>query len=196
MRELKSLLVYCGASAGEDPVYRRVASELGKAMAEKKIRLVYGGGSIGLMGVVADAVMQNGGEVHGVIPGFLDVKEVRHKGITQMHVVSSMHERKAMMEKLCDAAIALPGGFGTMDEFFEMLTWAQLGLHSKPLGLLNVKGFYDHFLAQLDVMVKEKFLTPSNRALVIGAVSVGELLGKISSANPVAEKKWMNEGQE
>ncbi|HTL80374.1 MAG TPA: TIGR00730 family Rossman fold protein [Bacteroidia bacterium] len=193
---IRSILVYCGSASGENPVYRNAAEELGKYLAEKKIKLVYGGGSIGLMGIVADAVLKNGGEVTGVIPGFLNVKEVRHQGLTEMHVVKSMHERKSLMESLADGAIALPGGFGTMDEFFEMLTWSQLGLHNKPLGILNVNSFYDHFLAQLDVMVKEKFLSERNRALVLEGKNVLELMNKIQNTIPVAEKKWLEKGNE
>ncbi|MBI3510143.1 MAG: TIGR00730 family Rossman fold protein [Bacteroidetes bacterium] len=193
---MKSVAVYCGSSTGNNPVYKSAAHHLGKILVEKNIRLIYGGGSIGLMGVVADSVLQRGGEVIGVIPDFLHVKEVRHENLTQMHVVNSMHERKSLMEKLADAFIALPGGYGTMDEFFEMLTWAQLGLHNKPLGILNVNGFYDPFIAQLDVMVKEKFLSEKNRALVIEDGEPEILLKKILEAKPVSEKKWMERGQE
>ncbi len=193
---IRSLLVYCGANAGNKQVYHDAAVELGKVLAQENITLVYGGGSVGLMGIIADAVLQSGGKVSGVIPGFLDTKEIGHKGVTEMHVVASMHERKALMEKLSDTVVALPGGFGTMDELFEMLTWAQLGLHRKPVGLLNVNGYYDHFLAQLDVMVQEGFLNPSNRNLLVVATTPGELIERLRSSNPVVEEKWMHRGQE
>jgi uncharacterized protein (TIGR00730 family) len=196
MTAIRSLLVYCGANEGSSSVYRDAAVELGTLLAQENITLVYGGGSVGLMGIIADAVLQSGGKVSGVIPDFLHTKEIGHKGVTQMHVVSSMHERKALMEKLSDAMIALPGGFGTMDEIFEMLTWAQLGLHRKPIGLLNVNRYYDPFLAQLDVMVQEGFLRPSNRDLLIVATSPAELIRRLRAADPDPEEKWMHRGQE
>lgn len=196
MPAINSLLVYCGANEGNGSVYRDAAAELGTLLAKENITLVFGGGSIGLMGIVADAALQSGGKVSGVIPDFLDAKEIGHKGVTQMHLVGSMHERKALMEKLSDAIVALPGGFGTMDEIFEMLTWAQLGLHRKPVGLLNINNYYDHFLAQLDVMVREGFLTPSNRNLLVVATSPAELIERLRHSNPVVEEKWMRRGQE
>lgn len=195
MAEIRSLLVYCGANSGKAPVYAETSRAFGKLLAVEKIRLVYGGGSVGLMGILADAVLENGGTVTGVIPGFLNVKEVGHTGLTEMHEVKSMHERKAKMEELSDAAVALPGGFGTMDEIFEMLTWAQLGLHNKPLGLLNVNGYYDHLIALLDTMVREGFLRQSNRNLIIISESAEELLELLRNANPVAEAKWMKKGE-
>ncbi len=196
MPAIHSLLVYCGANEGFGSVYRDAAVELGTLLAKENITLVFGGGSIGLMGIVADAALQSGGKVSGVIPDFLDAKEIGHKGVTQMHLVGSMHERKALMEKLSDAIVALPGGFGTMDEIFEMLTWAQLGLHRKPVGLLNINNYYDHFLAQLDVMVREGFLTPSNRNLLVVAATPAELIERLRHSNPVVEEKWMHRGQE
>ncbi len=196
MTEIKALLVYCGASEGYQPAFTRTAQRLGELLAKEKIKLIYGGGSIGLMGILADSVLKNGGEVIGVIPDFLDEKEIGHKGLTQMHLVKSMHERKALMEKLCDAMIALPGGFGTMEEIFEMLTWKQLGLHNKPIGILNVNGFYNHFLLQLNRMVEEGFLKPSNRDLLLVADTLPSLLAKMISIRQVAEEKWMERGQE
>jgi uncharacterized protein (TIGR00730 family) len=196
MTEIKALLVYCGASEGYQPAFTIVAQRLGELLAKEKIKLIYGGGSIGLMGILADAVLKNGGEVIGVIPDFLDEKEIGHKGITHMHVVKSMHERKAMMEKLCDAVIALPGGYGTMDEIFEMLTWKQLGLHSKPIGILNINGYYNHFLLHLNRMVEEGFLKPSNRDLLHVSETLPSLLAKMISTEQVAEEKWMERGQE
>lgn len=196
MNEIKALLVYCGASEGYQPAFTIAAQRLGQLLAKEKIKLIYGGGSVGLMGILADSVLKNGGEVIGVIPDFLDEKEIGHKRITQMHCVKSMHERKAMMEKLCDAIIALPGGFGTMDEILEMLTWKQLGLHNKPIGILNVNGYYNHFLLQMNRMVEEGFLKPSNRDLLHVAETIPSLLAKMISTEQVAEEKWMERGQE
>ena len=196
MTEIKALLVYCGANEGYQPAFTHTAQRLGELLAKEKIKLIYGGGSIGLMGILADAVLKNGGEVIGVIPDFLDEKEIGHKSITQMHLVKSMHERKALMEKLCDAIIALPGGFGTMEEILEMLTWKQLGLHNKPIGILNVNGYYNHFLLQLNRMVEEGFLKPSNRELLQVAETLPSLLAKMISIQQVAEEKWMERGQE
>ena len=154
MRKLNAILVYCGANWGNKPIYADTAIALGKQLVKQKLELVYGGGSVGLMGIIADTVLVEGGKVIGVIPDFLNVKEVGHTGLTELHEVKSMHERKAMMEKLCDGVIVLPGGYGTMDEVFEMLTWSQLGLHRKPIGILNVNGYYDHLIAQMDRMVE------------------------------------------
>lgn len=195
MSQIHSLLVYCGANSGKKPVYADRTRAFGKMLVREKIRLVYGGGSIGLMGILADTVLENGGEAEGVIPAFLNVKEVGHPALTRMHEVNSMHERKALMENLCDAAVALPGGFGTMDEIFEMLTWAQLGLHRKPLGLLNVNGYYDAFVKQLDTMVEEGFLRASNRALIIVSDDEEDLLRRLREAEPQAEEKWIERGQ-
>lgn len=195
MTAIRSMLVYCGANSGSLPVYADTTRSFARMLANENIRLIYGGGSIGLMGILADEVLNAGGKVTGVIPDFLNVKEVGHTGLTEMHEVKSMHERKALMEKLCDSAVALPGGFGTMDEIFEMLTWAQLGLHSKPLGLLNVNGYYDHFVAQLDKMVEDGFLKKTNRDLIIVSESPEELLELLRNANPVAEEKWLKRGE-
>lgn len=196
MTEIKSLLVYCGANEGFHPMYGEAAKGLGKILAREKIKLIYGGGSIGLMGILANEVLKNGGEVEGVIPDFLNVKEIGHKSLTKLHLVKSMHERKAVMEKLCDAAIALPGGFGTMDEVFEMLTWKQLGLHKKPIGILNQNGFYNHFVLQMNRMVEEGFLTTSNRDLLFVAETIPSLLAMMMTTEQTAEEKWISRGQE
>ncbi len=196
MTEIKSLLVYCGANDGFHPMFGESAKGLGKILAREKIKLIYGGGSIGLMGILANEVLKNGGEVEGVIPDFLNVKEIGHKNLTKLHLVKSMHERKAVMEKLCDAAIALPGGFGTMDEVFEMLTWKQLGLHKKPIGILNQNGFYNHFVLQMNRMVEEGFLTASNRDLLFVAETIPSLLAMMMSTEQTAEEKWISRGQE
>lgn len=173
---MKSICVFCGSRLGSKPIYRETAKAVGQLIAQQQLRLVYGGGNIGLMGVVADAVLEYGGEVVGVIPGHLQEKEVGHAGLTELHVVSTMHERKALMANLSDAFVALPGGFGTFEEFCEILTWAQLDLHRKPCGLLNVDGFYDPLLALFDRAVDEGFLRPEYRSMVLTATDADELL--------------------
>jgi hypothetical protein len=156
-----NICVFCGSSMGENPVYARVAQTFGTLLAEKKIGLVYGGGNVGLMGVVADAVMKQGGEVVGVIPDFLLRREVGHRGITRLEVVESMHQRKKRMADLADAFVALPGGWGTLEELFEVLTWRQLGLVEKPIGLVNVNHFFDPIVEQLRKMIQEGFVRPA-----------------------------------
>lgn len=173
---MKSICVFCGSRLGSKPIYRETAKSVGQLIARQQLRLVYGGGNIGLMGVVADAVLEHGGEVVGVIPGHLQEKEVGHAGLTELHVVSTMHERKALMADLSDAFIALPGGFGTFEEFCEILTWAQLDLHRKPCGLLNVDGFYDPLLTLFDRAVDDGFLRPEYRSMVLTATDADELL--------------------
>lgn len=192
MRDLKSILVYCGANSGNKPIYRDVAIELGNYLAGNNQTLVYGGGSIGIMGIIADTVLAAKGKVIGVIPDFLNVKEVGHTNLTEMHVVQSMHERKAKMESLCDGVIVLPGGYGTMDEVFEMLTWSQLGLHRKPIGILNVNGYWDHLVAQMDKMVAEGFLSINNRKLMIVDTTVVGLMEKMKSFDVKTEEKWLD----
>lgn len=189
---MNAILVYCGANAGTKAIYKETAETVGKTFAHKNIRLIYGGGSVGLMGIIADAVLANGGVATGVIPHFLDKMEVGHKSLTEMHKVNTMHQRKALMEELCDAIITLPGGYGSMDELFEILSWAQLGLHSKPIGVLNVNGFYDYLLKQLDVMVEEGFLKPQNRNLVLVADNIEDLLEKLNNFKPEFHRKWLD----
>lgn len=176
---MKSICVFCGSRLGTNKVYRDVAYAVGKMIAEERLRLVYGGGNIGLMGVVADAVLANGGEVVGVIPSHLQEKEVGHAGLTELHVVNTMHERKALMANLADAFVALPGGFGTFEEFCEILTWAQLDLHHKPCGLLNVAQFYDPLLGLFDRAVEEGFLRPEYRSMVLTATDPADLLTQL-----------------
>lgn len=173
---MKSICVFCGSRLGSKPIYRETAKSVGQLIAQQQLRLVYGGGNIGLMGVVADAVLEYGGEVVGVIPGHLQEKEVGHAGLTELHVVSTMHERKALMANLSDAFVALPGGFGTFEEFCEILTWAQLDLHRKPCGLLNVDGFYDPLLTLFDRAVDDGFLRPEYHSMVLTATDADELL--------------------
>jgi hypothetical protein len=188
---MKSILVYCGANSGVNPIYKQTAIDLGKIMGERNIRLVYGGGSVGLMGTIADSVLANGGDVVGIIPHFLDKMEVGHKSLPEIHKVDTMHQRKAMMEQMCDGIITLPGGYGSMDELFEILSWSQLGLHEKPIGLLNVNGFYDYLLLQLDKMVTEGFLKQPNRDLLIVSDNIEDLLLKMENFKPEPHTKWM-----
>ena len=158
MTKIKSISVFCGSRTGNIPHFKDAAIELGKSLVQNKISLVYGGGKIGLMGILADAVLNEGGEVTGVIPEFLEQKELAHSGIHTLHVVKSMHERKALISTISDAFIALPGGLGTLDELFEIVTWAQLGLHSKPCGVLNTKGYYNDIINFLNNSVKNAFI--------------------------------------
>lgn len=171
------IALFCGARVGRGDRYAAVAADAARALAERNIGIVYGGGRVGLMGVIADTALAAGGEVIGVIPRSLATEEVARGDVTQLHVVGSMHERKALMADLSDGFIALPGGFGTMDEFCEILTWAQLRIHAKPIGLLNAGGYYDELVALFDKMVREEFVMPNNRSLVRTASSIGELLG-------------------
>lgn len=188
---MRSLCVFCGSSAGHEPAYTEAARTLGRTLAGAKIRLVFGGGRVGLMGEVANAALAAGGEAIGVIPNFLVEREIAHTGLTDLHVVGSMHERKAMMSGLSDGFVALPGGTGTLEEFFEVLTWAQLGEHAKPCGLLNVAGYYDPLLSVLDHMVAKGFLSKSNRALVLVERDPGTLLAKLERYRPPETIKWV-----
>ncbi|MCB0786225.1 MAG: TIGR00730 family Rossman fold protein [Flavobacteriales bacterium] len=173
--------VFCGASSGHDPVYMEAARQVGLALAERGLGVVYGGGHVGLMGAVADAAMEAGGNVVGVIPGFMTEKEVAHERVSELIMVKDMHERKLVMHQRSQAVIALPGGFGTMDELFELLTWRQLGLHAKPMGVLNVNGFYDPLLDQANRMKRDGFLHGATRILSHQDVDglIDDLLGRI-----------------
>jgi len=192
MNDLRSICVYCGSATGENPVYAGDAVILASIFIENKIRLVNGGGSIGLMGVMADAMMSGGGTATGIIPISLKEKEVAHKSMTVLIVVPDMHSRKLMMVNMSDAFIALPGGFGTMDEVFETLTWAQLHLHQKPVILYNPNGFYDLLLAQADLMVKEGFLNAASRALLMATSDIFQLVPMLRSYKPTTSEKWSN----
>jgi uncharacterized protein (TIGR00730 family) len=192
MNDLRSICVYCGSATGENPVYAGDAVILASIFIENKIRLVNGGGSIGLMGVMADAMMSGGGTATGIIPISLKEKEVAHKSMTELIVVPDMHSRKLMMVNMSDAFIALPGGFGTMDEVFETLTWAQLHLHQKPVILYNPNGFYDLLLAQADLMVKEGFLNAASRALLMATSDIFQLIPMLRSYKPTTSEKWSN----
>jgi uncharacterized protein (TIGR00730 family) len=176
---VKRICVFCGSHVGSDESFVRVARETAQAIVSAGYGIVYGGGSVGLMGALADAALAAGGEVVGVIPEALAVSEVAHANLTEMHVVRSMHERKFLMVESSDAFIALPGGFGTMDEFCEVLSWRQLRIHDKPIGLLNHRGYYDALIALFDTMVREGFVGPHNRRLFTDAPTIGELLTKM-----------------
>jgi uncharacterized protein (TIGR00730 family) len=189
---MKRICVFCGSSPGSRPEYRSAAEALGAELARRNIGLVCGGGNVGLMGVLADAVLGAGGEAQGVIPEHLMAREIGHNGLTKLHVVRSMHERKALMADLSDAFIALPGGFGTLEEFCEVVTWTQLGLHAKPCGILNVLGYYSPLLAMLDHAVEEQFLKPENRGLVLARESPSELLRVLEEWRPVRVEKWLD----
>ena len=189
---MKRICVFCGSNAGARSEYAEAARALATVLAERKLGIVYGGGNVGLMGVLADAALARGGEVIGVIPQKLVDKEVAHHGVTELRIVETMHERKALMNDLSDAFLALPGGFGTLDEFFEVLTWSQLGFHGKPCALLNVAGYYDGMLAMLDHAVTERFLRPAHRELVIADTDPLRLLQRLSAFVPAPKGKWSN----
>ena len=176
---MQSIVVYCASSLGTNPIYNEVAVELGEKLAARNIRLIYGGGGFGLMGNVANAVLQNGGEVTGVIPNFLAELEVAHTTLTEIHFVETMHERKYKMVQLAKGVIALPGGYGTLDELFEILAWRQLKLYDGPVAIVNTNGYYDLMLQQLDRMVEDGFLKAENRTLLFVASSVDEVLKMI-----------------
>lgn len=188
---MERLCVYCGSSAGKRPEYAQAAEQLAEELVNRGIGLVYGGASIGVMGLLADAVLANQGEVVGVIPHALVDKEVSHTGLTDLKIVSSMHERKAMMADLSDGFIALPGGLGTLEELFEILTWAQLGFHQKPCGLLNIAGYYDGLTAFLDHAVKEQFVKPSHRSMLRVERCPIDLLDAFSSYRPSLVETWL-----
>ncbi|KAA9327271.1 TIGR00730 family Rossman fold protein [Hymenobacter busanensis] len=188
---MKSIAVYCGSSAGTDPRFAQQAALVGETFARRGITLVFGGGKVGLMGVVADAVMQGGGRAIGVIPAFLEQKEVAHLGLTTLEVVDNMHQRKLRMAELSEGFIALPGGFGTLEELFEVLTWGQLGLHRKPVGLLNVAGFYDGLLTLLDHMAHQGLLRPDHRHQLLVADDIETLLTHMHAWQPPSVEKWL-----
>jgi uncharacterized protein (TIGR00730 family) len=189
---MKRICVFCGSSQGSRPEYRAAAEEMGTELVRRNIGLVYGGGNVGLMGVLADAVLRAGGEAVGVIPENLMAREVGHKGLTRLHVMHSMHERKALMADLSDAFVAMPGGFGTLEEFCEVVTWTQLGPHAKPCGILNVRGFYTPLLAMFDHAVEERFLKPENRALALARESPADLLQALEEWPPIPVEKWLD----
>lgn len=188
---MNRICVFCGSSDGARPVYLECAREMGRALSARGIGLVYGGGRVGLMGALADEVLAAGGKVIGVIPIGLKVREVAHESLTELRIVDSMHERKAQMAELSDAFISLPGGLGTIEETAEMATWAQLGIHRKPSGLLNVAGYFDGLLAFLDHAVQEGFLSPANKALFVEGTTVDGILDAVTRYAPPHGERWI-----
>jgi len=192
---LTAVSVFCGSSPGNNDLYLHDAHQLGAYLAANNIKLVYGGAKVGLMGAVADSALSCGGTVVGVIPDFLQNKEIAHEGLSELIVVKSMHQRKSIMAELSDGAVVLPGGFGTLDEMFELLTWGQLGLHKKPIGILNTDGFYDDLVAFLDNMVAKNLLRQSNRDMLIVRKKIEELFGLMALYEAPKKAKWMGKDE-
>jgi len=190
---MRSICVFCGANFNGDPLLKQAVEQLAVVMVSRNITLVFGGGKVGVMGILADAVLNNGGKAIGVIPQFLMDKEVGHPGLTELHIVDNMHQRKQLMNDLCEGIIMLPGGFGTLEEFFEVLTWLQLGLHSHPVGILNVNGFYDLLLQQMDLMVEQRFLKPANRQLVLTSGDAIELVNLMENCKVNPDEVWFRD---
>lgn len=188
---MKRITVFCGSSAGADEIYKSQATVLGQTLAKHNIELVYGGANVGLMGAVANGVLNNGGKVIGVLPNFLKSKEIAHDHLTQLILVETMHERKTKMNELRDGVIALAGGFGTLEELFEMLTWAQLGLHKKPIAILNTNGFYDPLIALIQTMVDKGFLKEVNQQMLLVSNDIDKLLDKMQGYVAPAVGKWI-----
>ena len=190
---MKAISVFCGSNFDGNPVLLKAVNDLADAMVEKDISLVFGGGRVGVMGLIADAVLKRGGTAIGVIPQFLMDKEVGHTGLTELIITENMHQRKQKMADLSDGVITLPGGFGTMEEFFEVLTWLQLGIHGNPIGLLNVDGFYDPLLLQIDLMVEKKFLKPLNRELVLSDHDPKSLIERMEKFDSKPDDVWFRD---
>nr|WP_157452582.1 TIGR00730 family Rossman fold protein [Chloroherpeton thalassium] len=188
---MKSICVFCGSNLGGKPEYKEATQAFGKLLARKNIRLIYGGGNVGLMGIIASSVMEAGGEVVGVIPKFLADKELAHTDVSKLHVVGSMHERKALMADLSDGFVALPGGIGTLEEIFEVFTWAQLGLHEKPCAVLNVAGFYDHLYTFLQNTVEMRFMKAPNLDMLILESDAEKMLERMKSYRSPKIEKWI-----
>jgi uncharacterized protein (TIGR00730 family) len=189
---MRAICVFCGSSVGANALYHEAAARVGRALAERDITLVYGGGRVGLMGLMAEAALAARGRVIGIIPQHLQEREVGHNRLTELHVVTSMHERKALMAEKADAFIALPGGIGTLEEFFEVWTWGQLGLHAKPYGLLNVNGYYGPLVRLIDHMVDQQFLSPTHRDLVLVEEKIELLLDRLARHRPALQDKWLD----
>jgi len=190
---MQSIAIFCGANFNGDQVILQAVERLTQILTDQNTSLVFGGGKVGIMGLLADHMISKGGKTIGVIPKFLLDKEVGHTGLTELHVVETMHQRKQLMNDLSDGIIMLPGGFGTLEEFFEVLTWLQLGLHNKPIAILNINGFYDHLLKQMDVMVEQQFLKSANRNLVITASDPEQLIGLMENFNAKPEEVWFRD---
>jgi uncharacterized protein (TIGR00730 family) len=195
VKNLERICVFCGSSSGGRAEYRAAAQAVGQFLAERGIGLVYGGGKVGLMGAMADAALAAGGSVIGVIPEVLFDKEIGHTGLTQMHVVRNLHERKAMMADLSDGFVALPGGLGTLEEFCEVITWSQLSLHQKPCGFLNVAGYWNLMVEMFDHAVREEFLKSENRGIVLADEDIGALLVKMRAWRPSGAAKWIGSAE-
>ncbi|MDR7212522.1 TIGR00730 family Rossman fold protein [Flavobacterium piscis] len=189
---MKRITVFCGSSFGTDEIYKEQATLLGETLAIQNIGLVYGGANVGLMGAVADGVLNKGGKVIGVLPDFLRSKEIAHTGLTELILVESMHERKTKMNDLCDGVIALPGGFGTLEELFEMVTWAQLGLHKKPIAILNINRFYDPLVEMIQTMVTKGLLKEANQQMLLVSDTIEDLLDKMQNYVPPTVGKWID----
>ena len=189
---MKSITVFCGSSFGTDDIFKEQAFLLGQTLAKQDIQLIYGGADVGLMGAVADGALNEKGKVVGVLPHFLQSKEITHKNLTELILVETMHERKTKMNDLCDGVIVLPGGYGTLEEFFEMITWAQLGLHKKPIGILNIDGFYDDLIKLVQTMVDKEFLKQVNRDMLLMSGNINELLEKMRSYQAPTVGKWIS----
>lgn len=189
---MKKITVFCGSSFGTEEIYKEQAELLGKTLAKQNIDLVYGGANVGLMGAVADGALSENGTVIGVLPNFLRSKEIAHLGLTELILVESMHERKTKMNDLCDGVIALPGGFGTLEELFEMLTWAQLGLHKKPIAVLNINGFYDSLLELLQTMTQKGLLKEVNQKMLLVSNDIEDLLNQMRNYVPPTVGKWID----
>jgi len=188
---MKSITVFCGSSFGTEEIYKEQAVLLGQTLAKQNIKLIYGGASVGLMGAVADGVLNAGGEAIGVLPDFLRSKEIAHLGLTELIFVESMHERKTKMNDLCEGVIALPGGFGTLEELFEMLTWAQLGLHKKPIAILNINGFYDSLIELTETMVEKGLLKDVNQKMLLVSDNIDDLLNQMKNYTAPTVGKWI-----
>ncbi|MBL1223187.1 TIGR00730 family Rossman fold protein [Chryseobacterium sp. L7] len=192
---MKNITVFCGSSFGSDNIFQEQAFLLGQTLAKKHIQLVYGGADTGLMGAVADGALSENGKVTGVLPHFLQSKEIAHKNLTELVIVETMHERKTKMNDLCDGVIVLPGGYGTLEEFFEMITWAQLGLHKKPIGILNIDGFYDDLIKLVQTMVDKGFLKQVNRDMLLISGNIEELLEKMRNYEAPTVGKWISKDE-
>jgi uncharacterized protein (TIGR00730 family) len=192
MKKINSVLVFCGSKEGTNPAYKEQGFLFGKYLAENNIKVIYGGAMIGVMGAVADGALSKGGHVIGIIPKFLSRKEIIHEGLTEVHKVNSMHERKLMMSEMCDAVVALPGGFGTMDELFEILTWAQLGLHQKPVGILNTERFFDGLLSFMDSMSENGFVAPVHQHMLQIESDFKKLMHLLNHYNPPPFPQWLH----
>ncbi|MDR4315237.1 putative lysine decarboxylase [Niallia circulans] len=192
---MKRIAVFCGSSTGASPIYMEEAIALGKELARRKLELVYGGSCVGLMGAIADSVVESGGKVIGVLPDFLQEKEIAHPALSELIIVKSMHERKAKMTELADGFITLPGGAGTMEEFFEIFTWAQLGLHKKPLGILNINHYYDPLVGLINHMADAEFLQEQYRSIAIVDVNPKQLLDQFTTYTPPAIKTFIEVSQ-